>query len=299
MTASTPPDLNTKMTERARTVWSLGDFARAGAEQVIVGELLARAIDIHPGQRVLDVAAGSGNAALAAARRGARVIATDFVPQLLETAARRAETEGLELETREADAQSLPFADGTFDVVLSTFGVIFVPDQSQAAAELLRVCRPGGRIGLTAWTPDSVMAAIQAIAAQYAPPRPGVRSPIEWGTEARVRELLGDGITELTAQVLSTDMCGVTPAARVAFNRTYVGPTKALFDRLGPDAQRALAAKLASCLDRFNRATDGTLVASANYLQVTAVRALSLLHSRAECRWIHGCPYSCMLRVSF
>ena len=262
-----------QMTERARRVWSQGDFARAGAEQVIVGELLVRAIDIHPGQRVLDVAAGSGNAALAAARRGARVIATDFVPQLLETAARRAGTEGLELETREADAQSLPFADGTFDVVLSTFGVMFAPDQSRAAAELLRVCRPGGRIGLTAWTPDSVMAAIQAIAAQYAPPRPGARSPIEWGTEARVRELLGDGVTELAAQVLSTDMCGISPAARVEFNRTYVGPTRVLFDRLGPDAQQALAAELTSCLDRFNRATDSTLVAPAKYLQVTAVRA--------------------------
>ena len=166
MTASTPPDLNTKMTERARIVWSLGDFARAGAEQVIVGELLARAIDIHPGERFLDVAAGSRNAALAAARRGASVTATDFVPTLLETAARRAQVEGLELETREADAQDLPFPDATFDVVLSTFGVIFAPDQAGAAAELLRVCRPGGRIGLTAWTPDSVMAAIQAIAAQ-------------------------------------------------------------------------------------------------------------------------------------
>jgi SAM-dependent methyltransferase len=275
MTAATPPELNTKMTERARITWSLGDFARAGAEQVIVGELLARAIDIHPGERVLDVAAGSGNAALAAARRGASVTATDFVPQLLETAARRAGTEGLELETREADAQSLPFADGTFDVVLSTFGVIFAPDQSRAAAELLRVCRPGGRIGLTAWTPDSVMAAIQAIAAKYvpAPPRPGARSPIEWGTEARVRELLGDGVTELTAQVLSTDMCGISPAARVEFNRTYVGPTKALFDRLGLDAQQALAVELAGCLDRFNRATDGTLVAPADYLQILATRA--------------------------
>ena len=163
------------------------------------------------------------------------------MPTLLETAARHAQVEGLELETREADAQALPFADGEFDVVLSTFGVMFAPDQSRAAAELLRVCRPGGRIGLTAWTPDSVMAATQAIAAQYAPPRPGVRNPIEWGTEARVRDLLGDGVTELTAQVLSTDMCGISPAARVEFNRAYVGPTKALFDRLGPDAQQALA----------------------------------------------------------
>ena len=276
MTVTTQqPDPYTQMTERARGMWSLGDFARAGAEQVIVGELLCRAIDIHPGQRVLDVAAGSGNAALAAARRGARVTATDFVPQLLQAAARRAQAEGLELETREADAQSLPFADGAFDVVLSTFGVMFAPDQSGAASELLRVCRPGGRIGLTAWTPSSVMAATQAIAGRFAPfpPVPGARSPIEWGTEARVRELLGSGVTELTAQVLSTDICGTSPAGRVEFNRAYVGPTKAIFDRLGPDAQTTLATELAACLQQFNRAADGTLVASAEYLQLIAIRA--------------------------
>ena len=276
MTVATQPDPYAQMTERARIMWSIGDFARAGAEQVLVGELLCRAIDIHPGQRVLDVAAGSGNAALAAARRGARVTATDFVPRLLQTAARRAEVEGLELDTLEADAQSLPFPDGEFDVVLSTFGVMFAPDQARAAAELLRVCRPGGRIGLTAWTPASVMAATQAIAGRFAPfpPVPGARSPIEWGTEARVRELLGSGVTELTAQVLSTDMCGISPAGRVEFNRAYVGPTKAIFDRLDPAAQQALAAELAGCLQQFNRATDGTLVAPAEYLQLIATRAV-------------------------
>jgi len=275
MTVAAQPDPYAQMTERARIMWSLGDFARAGAEQVLVGELLCRAIDIHPGQRVLDVAAGSGNAALAAARRGARVTAADFVPRLLQAAARRAQAEGLELETREADAQSLPFPDGAFDVVLSTFGVMFAPDQARAAAELLRVCRPGGRIGLTAWTPASVMAATQAIAGRFAPfpPVPGARSPIEWGTEARVRELLGSGVTELTAQVLSTDMCGISPAGRVEFNRAYVGPTKAVFDRLDPAAQQTLAAELASCLQQFNRAADGTLVAPAEYLQLIATRA--------------------------
>jgi len=277
MTVATQPDPYAQMTERARIMWSLGDFARAGAEQVLVGELLCRAIDIHPGQRVLDVAAGSGNAALAAARRGARVTATDFVPRLLQAAARRARAEGLELDTREADAQSLPFPDGAFDVVLSTFGVMFAPDQARAAAELVRVCRPGGRIGLTAWTPASVMAATQAIAGRFAPfpPVPGARSPIEWGTEARVRELFGSGVSELTARLLSTDMCGISPAARVEFNRAYIGPTKAIFDRLAPDAQQALAAELAACLQQFNRATDGTLVAPAEYLQVTATRASS------------------------
>ena len=275
MTVAAQPDPYIQMTERARIMWSLGDFARAGAEQVLVGELLCRAIDIHPGQRVLDVAAGSGNTALAAARRGARVTAADFVPRLLQAAARRAQAEGLELETREADAQSLPFPDGAFDVVLSTFGVMFAPDQTRAAAELLRVCRPGGRIGLTAWTPASVMAATQAIAGRFAPfpPVPGARSPIEWGTEARARELLGSGVTEVTAQVLSTDMCGISPAGRVEFNRAYVGPTKAIFDRLDPAAQQALAAELAGCLQQFNRATDGTLVAPAEYLQLIATRA--------------------------
>ena len=275
MTVATQPDPYAQMTERARIMWSLGDFARAGAEQVLVGELLCRAVDIRPGQRVLDVAAGSGNAALAAARRGARATAADFVPRLLQAAARRAQAEGLELETREADAQALPFPDGAFDVVLSTFGVMFAPDQARAAAELLRVCRPGGRIGLTAWTPSSVMAATQAIAGRFAPfpPVPGARSPIEWGTEARVRELLGSGVAELTAQVLSTDMCGISPAGRVEFNRAYVGPTKAIFDRLDPDAQQALAAELASCLQQFNRAADGTLVAPAEYLQLIATRA--------------------------
>lgn len=264
-----------KMTERARFTWSQGDFARAGAEQVHISELLCRHIDVHPGQRVLDVASGSGNAALAAARRGARVIAADFVPELLRTAARRAGVEGLELETREADAQALPFADGRFDVVLSTFGVMFAPDQSRAAAELLRVCRPGGRIGLTAWTPRSLMAATQAIAAKFAnvPPVPGARSPIEWGSEARVRELFGAGVSELGAQLLTTDLCAISPAARVEFNRAYVGPTKVLFDGLAPDAQQVLAAELAGCLQHFNRATDGTLVAPAEYLQVIAIRA--------------------------
>jgi SAM-dependent methyltransferase len=275
MVVTTQPDPYAQMTQRARAMWALGAFDRAAAEQVIVAELLCRAIDIHPGERVLDVAAGSGNAALAAARRGAAVTATDFVPQLLKAAGRRAQAEGLDLETREADAQALPFPDESFDVVLSTFGVMFAPDQARAAAELLRVCRPGGRIGLTAWTPGSLMAATQATAARFAsfPPVPGARSPIEWGTETRVRELLGPGITELSAQVLTTDLCGTSPAGRVEFNRTHVGPTKAIFDPLGPAAQRTLADELASCLQQFNRATDGTLVASAEYLQVTATRA--------------------------
>ncbi len=275
MTVKTSPDPFEQVTQRARHMWSQGDFARAGAEQIVVGELLARALDIHPGERVLDVAAGSGNAALAAARRGARVTASDFVPGLLEVASRRAGVEGLALEVREADAQSLPFDDGEFDVVVSTFGVMFAPDQHRAAAELLRVCRPGGRIGLTAWTSRSVMAATQAVVGRFvaSPPVPGLRSPIEWGSEARVRELLGSESTALDAQLLSTDLCGATPADRVTFNRTFVGPTKTAFDRIDPVSQAELARELAECLQRFNRAVDGSLVAPAEYLQVTATKA--------------------------
>ena len=275
MKTNPAPEEFALMTQRARAMWALGDFARAGAEQVIVAELLCRAIDIHPGERVLDVAAGSGNAALAAARRGARVTATDFVPQLLQVAARRAAVEGLVVEIEEADAQALPFPDGAFDVVLSTFGVMFAPDQERAASELVRVCRPAGRIGLTAWTPRSVMASAQAVAGRFAPfpPIPGTRSPIEWGTEAHVRELLGSGVTDLNTQVLTTDMCAASPTARVEFNRTYVGPTKAIFDRLDPAGQQALANELADCLQQYNRATDGTLIAPAEYLQIVAHKA--------------------------
>lgn len=160
-------------------------------------------------------------------------------------------------------------------MVVSTFGVMFAPDQDAAARELLRVCRPGGRIGLTAWTPASVMAATQALAGKYAPTPPGPmpRSPLEWGTEARVRELLGSSVTMLTEEPKTTDLCAVSPRARVEFNRAYVGPTKALFDHLDPAAGQGLSADLAGCFQSFDRAADGILVARADYLQVTATRA--------------------------
>jgi SAM-dependent methyltransferase len=254
-------------------VWASGDFAKVGAGQVIVGERLARAVDVHPGHRVLDVAAGSGNAALAAARRGADVIATDLVASLLETAARRAAAEGLPLRTREADAEHLPFGDGEFDVVLSTFGVMFAADQQRAADELLRVCRPGGRIGLTAWTPDGLVGSGQRVMARHLPPPPpDAPRPMLWGTPEHVRALLGDRVTDLRFRVRETDLCGTSAAGRVEFNRTYAGPTMAAFARLDPPAQQKLAADLAADLERFNRATDGTLVAAAEYLEVVATR---------------------------
>src|SRR5262245_45773762 len=248
-------------------VWADGDFAKVGAAQVIVGERLARAVDIRPGQRVLDVAAGSGNAALAAARRGAEVIATDFVDKLLAVAARRAEVEGLTLQTRVADAEQLPFADGEFDVVVSTFGVMFASDQQRAADELMRVCRPGGRIGLTSWTPTGLIGSSQQVIARHLPAIPNGPRPTAWGTEPRVRELLGDRVSHIQFRLRDTDLCGASATERVEFNRTYMGPTRAAFARLDAPAQEKLAADLAADLERFNRSTNGTLVAASEYLE--------------------------------
>src|SRR5215470_5992516 len=232
MTVAAQPDPYAQMTERARRMWSLGDFARAGAEQVIVGELLCRAIDIHPGQRVLDVAAGSGNAALAAARRGARVTATDFVPRLLESAARRARADGLDLETQEADAQDLPFADGTFDVVLSTFGVMFAPDQDRAAAELLRVCRPGGKIGLANWTPEGMIGKLFKILGKHLPPPAGVRPPSLWATEARIAEMFGKQADDIRIERRNFVFRYLSTQHWLDVFRTYYGPTLKAFGAL-------------------------------------------------------------------
>jgi SAM-dependent methyltransferase len=255
-------------------IWADGDFAKIGVAQVIVGERLARAVDIHTGHRVLDVAAGSGNAALAAARRGADVVATDFVSRLLDVAARRATAEGLQLRTQQADAEHLPYADGEFDIVLSTFGVMFAPDQQRAADELLRVCRPGGRIGLTAWTPTGLIGSNQQVIARHLPPPPpGAPRPILWGNPEHVRELLGNQVIDIQFRVRATDLCGASAAERVEFTRTHMGPTKAAFARLDPAAQQKLATDLAADVERFNRATDGTLVAAAEYLEVVAERA--------------------------
>lgn len=264
-----------ELTARSKAAWRSGDFTPVAVGQVHGGEGLVRAVDIHPGERVLDVAAGTGNTALAAARRGARVLATDFVPELLEAAKRRAQAEGLELAVQEADAQALPFDDESFDVVLSTFGVMFAPDQQRTAAELVRVVRSRGRIGMANWTPSGLIGSIQAITARYVPPPPvpGLRSPQEWGTEARVRELFGDRVSEVRTRTRATDICGTSAGERVEFNRTHLGPTRVAFERLDRDGQMKLAAELTDELERFNRATDGTLVAAAEYLEVAAVRA--------------------------
>lgn len=265
-----------QLTDRARMLWSTGGFDRVAARLVLVSELLCRSVDVHAGERVLDVAAGSGNTAISAARRGAQVTASDFVESLLEAAQTRAEMEGLILATAVADAQALPFDDGSFDVVLSTFGAMFAPDQQRAADELLRVCRQGGRIGLANWVPEGLMARNQAIVQKYVPRSPGsasIRRPTEWGHEARLRELLGDRISELRSEPRTIDLCAGSAAELVEFNRTWFGPVRAAFAHLDKQDQARLSAELTAELERFNRATDGTLVAEAEYIEVIAVRA--------------------------
>src|SRR5215207_6978203 len=196
---TTQPQVDlTAVKSRQQATWSSGDYAVIGTTLTITGELLCEAVDLRPGQRVLDVAAGNGNATLAAARRWADVTSTDYVPALLERGRTRAAAEGLPVIFQHADAEDLPFADGSFDVVLSVFGVMFTPNQEQAAQELLRVCRPGGKIGLANWTPDGFIGHVFRTIGKYVPPPPGVKPPSLWGTEQRLHELFGDGIADLT-----------------------------------------------------------------------------------------------------
>src|SRR5215210_6691715 len=191
-----PFDL-TAVKNRQQATWSSGDYAVIGTTLSLTGELLCEAVDLRPDQRVLDVAAGNGNATLAAARRWADVTSTDYVPALLERGRARAAAERLPVTFQEADAEDLPFADGSFDVVLSVFGVMFTANQDQAAQELLRVCRPGGTIGLANWTPEGFIGHVFRTIGKYIAPPPGVNPPALWGTEQRLHELFGDGISEL------------------------------------------------------------------------------------------------------
>jgi ubiquinone/menaquinone biosynthesis C-methylase UbiE len=258
-----------ELTDRMRDVWSLADFNPVAARVVLVGELLARAVDVHHGDRVLDVAAGTGNAALAAARRGGRVTASDFVPAMLATASRRAAVEGLELRTEVADAQHLPFPDDRFDIVLSTFGAMFAPDQQRTADELVRVCRPGGRIGLANWTPDGLLGRMQPAGG----PGPDGPSPLDWGTEEHCRALFGDRISALHSTVRTHEFCAASAAEHMEFLARHLGPAKAAFAELDPAARQQAMAAGAAEFERANRATDGTLVAEAEYREIIATVA--------------------------
>ena len=251
--------------------WAAGDYAVIGTTLQITSETLCEAIDIAAGERVLDVAAGNGNAALAAARRGAEVTASDYVSALLDDAKARAAAEGLAMEFEAADAEALPWANASYDVALSTFGVMFAPNHQQAAAELARVCRPGGRIGVTAWTPDSFIGRMFKIVGSFVPPPAGVASPLLWGSEEHVRDLLGAeaavGVERHTFQFRYR-------SARHWLDTfvTYYGPTQKAFAALDVDARAALDAELIALAEEANVSVSGTLRVPSNYLQTVAVR---------------------------
>jgi ubiquinone/menaquinone biosynthesis C-methylase UbiE len=254
--------------------WSEGDFAMVAGLVMMVAEELVEALEIVPDERVLDVACGSGNGAIAGARRAwGNTVGADFVPALLERGHERAAAERLEIDFVEADATDLPFDDGEFDVVISIFGAMFAADQEKAAAELLRACKPGGRIGMANWVPDGGVGKMFMTTAKHAPPPPGVDSPLLWGTEERLRELFGDGISDLRVERRASRQAFRSADHFLEFFRTYFGPVKVAFERVGPEGAEALEADLRDYLAEYNKAGDRALVLEPEYLQVVATRA--------------------------
>ena len=261
------------ITGRQQQVWSMGDYGKFGSVLGWLGESLVRELDVHSGERVLDVAAGNGNASLPALRRFADVLATDYVPELLEQARDRAAVDGFELRTQVADAQALPFGGGEFDVVMSTIGAMFAPDQEAVAGELLRVCRPGGRIGMANWTTDSMVGDVFRTVAKRVPPPQGVRSAVEWGAEERVAELLGAGCADLRITRRTFAWRFPTTQVCLEYFRTWYGPTIAAFKAVGEEGHADLAGDLQAVFDQHNTTDDGTMAADVAYLEVIARRA--------------------------
>jgi ubiquinone/menaquinone biosynthesis C-methylase UbiE len=257
---------------RQQAAWGSGDYAVIGTTLQIVGEQLAEACDLRTDERVLDVAAGNGNATLAAARRGCIVTSTDYIGSLLDRGAERARAEGLQVAFQVADAEALPFADGGFDVVLSTFGVMFSPDQPRAAAELARVCRPGGRIGLANWTPEGFIGQVFKTLGRHLPPPAGVQSPSRWGVEANLRELFGRSASAISVTPRIFNFRYRSAAHFIDVFRTWYGPVHKAFAALPAEGASALERDLATLLGSMNRAGPGSLVVPSEYLEIVVTR---------------------------
>ena len=255
---------------KQQAAWSSGDYAVIGTTLQGVGESLCEALDIRAGQRVLDVAAGNGNATLAAARRWCDVVSTDYVPSLLERGKARAAAEGLDVQFEQADVEKLQFANASFDVVLSTFGVMFTPDQEKAAAEMARVCRPGGKIGMANWTPAGFIGRLFKVMGRYLPPPAGVKPPSLWGTEERLRELFKGG--DVKAERRNFVFRYRSPRHWLQTFRTYYGPMHKAFGALDAAQQASLEQDLLALVQEMNTANDGTMVLPGEYLEVVIAR---------------------------
>jgi ubiquinone/menaquinone biosynthesis C-methylase UbiE len=257
---------------RQQVAWSSGDYAVVGTTLQIVGEQLCEALDLRAGQTVLDVAAGNGNVTLAAARRGAEVTSTDYVPALLERGRARAAAEGLNITMKEADAEALPFADASFDVVVSTFGVMFTPNQDKAAAELIRVCKPGGKVGLANWTPDGFIGQLFKTIGKHMPPPAGVKSPALWGTRARMTEMFGAKASSIRIEPRHFNFRYRSAEHWLDVFKTYYGPVLKTFAALPEATQSALRGDLLALAGQFNRSGDASLVVPGEYLEIVITK---------------------------
>lgn len=257
---------------RQQAAWSSGNYAVVGTTLQIVGEELCEALDLRSGSKVLDVAAGNGMVSLAAARRWCDVTSTDYVPALLEGGKARASAEGLSIEFLEADAESLPFANAAFDAVVSTFGVMFTPNQAQAASELLRVCRSGGKIGLANWTPEGFIGQVFKTLGKYLPPPPGTKSPALWGTRARLDEMFGSDASSIKAEPRMFNFRYRSPEHFLDVFKTFYGPVLKAFAALDAATRENLRNDLHALVVRTNRAGDGTMVVPSEYLEVVVTK---------------------------
>jgi SAM-dependent methyltransferase len=271
MTITTTINLE-EIKKRQHQTWSSGSYDKIAWLTDPLGDALCEAVDLRAGSTVLDVATGTGHVALAAARRFGDVTGIDYVPALLASARSRAAAEGLDVEFQEADAEHLPSPDDTFDYVFSALGVMFTADHQQAARELVRVCRSGGRIGLANWTPTGFVGRMLALVSRHVPPPPGVLPPTRWGTEEALSDLLGAGVDELKSATAAITQRLPSPEYFADFFLQYYGPTLKASERLATDEQRALRDDLISLAVEFNRATDGTLVCDWEYLVTVATK---------------------------
>lgn len=271
LTTTGRPDLGAIKT-RQQATWAAGDYGQIGVRLQIVGEALCDAVDLRSTDRVLDVAGGNGNASLAAARHFAHVVSTDYVPELLEQGRRRAEADRLPMSFKVADAEELPFADASFDVVLSTFGIMFTPDQEKAAKELLRVVAPGGRIGLANWTPDGFIGQLFKLIGGFVPPPAGLRSPAEWGTATRLVELFGPYVSDIRTTKKVYTFRYRSAEHWIETFRTYYGPTHKAFAALDPAGQRALHDALLTFLADWDRGAGAGLCIDSDYLEVVLTK---------------------------